>query len=59
MFMLMPPLWPAIPMFLIAAMGLLFVPVNPATGAYTVVTGGFTGIITPLVAAMALIAAAF
>ena len=59
MFMLMPPLWPAIPMFLIASVGLLFVPVSAATGGYTVVTGGFGGVITPLVAAMALVAAAF
>ena len=60
MFMLMPPLWPAIPLFLIASMGMLFVPIsNPLTGAYTVVVGGAGGIITPLVAAMALVAVAF
>ncbi|HXY86968.1 MAG TPA: hypothetical protein VEG44_00855 [Candidatus Acidoferrales bacterium] len=60
MFMLMPPLWPAIPLFLIASMGMLFVPIsNPLTGAYTVVVGGASGIITPLVAAMALVAVAF
>ena len=59
MLMLMPPLWPAIGPLLIAAAAMLFVPVSATTGAYTVVSGGFGGIITPLVATMALVAVAF
>lgn len=53
MMILMPPLWPAIPVVLVAAALILPVTTYPAIG------GGFGGTMTGLLTAAALIAAAF
>ena len=63
MFMLMPPLWPAIGPMLIAAAAALFIPLTPvgtpATLGYLAITGGSGGALTGLLTAAAIIAAAF